>query len=457
MENELVTDGVADAFEFGEFFSTIGFESNLALALFAGSIILAALIYGAQWLYKDSETVSDEELQALEELEAVERSASEKNDVEFDQVIFGTSEIQALLVLTLSLLVARHLLVQIGQIHTPFDWATVICLVVISLLASLTSTGSLMFTMVCVLIVLLAGLVRFGDHTSAWYLRVDSWFTSDNFPYDVSASVLATGILVFTISSLFALHTMKVSNERRKNAVLSGDNYGIDPVAIEKLAAIASVIFGFLLAMAATGVSIPTITLATGLLAAGVGFAAKDVLSNIAAGVVLLWDGSFKVDDVISIEGGGYGWIDKLTLRHAVIKDRNDVSILVPYSKLIGNTIQNWTHGTDTVRLKIDIGIDYDADVAKAKEVLTRAARTSNERVLEDPAIKVTVIAAGASAIQLQVRFWIDDPKEGIRNVMSDVLQSMIRELKAANIRIPYDTMDVNLKTMGSHSSDELY
>jgi len=427
--------------------SWIGFESGLSLTLFVLTLLFSALVYGGMWLYKDSDNVSDEELTTLKRLEALEPTVSEQTDYKLKSGVFGTSEISALVVLTVCLLITRHILVLMGQAHVPFNWAIVLVLLLIALFASLTATGSLIFAVASFLTVLFCGLVRFGDHSSDWYSGLTRWFASEYFPYDVTPDVLTTGVLVFVICSLYSLHTLRVLNERRKKAVLSGDNYGIDPVAIEKLAAIASVVIGLLLAMAATGVSIPTITVITGLLAAGIGFAAKDVLSNIAAGVVLLWDGSFKVDDVISIDGGGYGWIDKLTLRHAVIKDRNDVSILVPYTKLIGSNIQNWTHGSNTVRLKIDIGIDYDADVSIAKEVLTRATRISNERILDDPSIKVTVIAAGASAIQLQVRFWINDPKEGIRNVMSDVLQSIISELKAANIRIPYDTLDVNLKT----------
>jgi len=229
--------------------------------------------------------------------------------------------------------------------------------------------------------------------------------------------------------------------------MLLGNNDGIDPAALEKLSLILSLIAALLITMFISGVSIPTITVATGVLAAGIAFAAKDILSNIAAGVMLIWDGTFKVNDVISIDGGGYGWIDRLTLRHAVVKDRNDVNILIPYTKLAGSTIQNWTHDSDTVRLKIDIGVDYGCTLEDAKNCMLRAAVTADKRVLQDPGPKVTVIAAGDSSINLQLRFWINDPKNGIRNVMSSVLEAMIGELKENSINIPFNTIDVNLRS----------
>ena len=172
------------------------------------------------------------------------------------------------------------------------------------------------------------------------------------------------------------------------------------------------------------------------------------MIMNIAAGVILIWDGSFKKNDVISIDGGGYGWIEKLTLRHAVIKDRNDVSTLVPYRSLIERRIQNWSHDRNMVRLKIDIGIAYESDDTIAKEAILRAAMKANPRVLKEPPPKVMTMDAGDSAIRMQLRFWIADPKGGIRNVMSDILEMMIKELKASGVSIPFNTIDVHLKDL---------
>jgi small-conductance mechanosensitive channel len=449
LNNSIVQDALTEVtWAIGDLPAKLGLNHIEATVLYLSATVVSVFIFLALVLLKDGKVsahlLSDNDEIPTEYTEALDAS-------EFR----GTTSLQALCCLVFFMLLFRHILVLREIDHLLFDWTIIIALTLVGWIAAITSTRSIIIPFNVALLIFLAALLRFGNHEAEWYFSVSSWFT-EYFPYKVSPVKLSTGVLVFFVSGVVSLHFLRVFNGRRKKAVLKDGNHGIDPVAIEKLAVIASTLVGLILAMMATGVSIPTITIVTGLLAAGAGFAAKDVLSNIAAGVVLLWDGSFKVDDVISIDGGGYGWIDKLTLRHAVIKDRNDVSILIPYTKLIGSTIQNWTHNSDTVRLKIDIGVDYSTkDLGLAKDALTRAARLSNGRVLTDPAPRVTVIAAGSSAIQLQVRFWISDPKEGIRNVMSDVLEGMIRELKLANISIPFDTLDVNLKSFPSASESE--
>lgn len=352
----------------------------------------------------------------------------------------------ALGVFAISMAIARHIAGLLGQSTTPFDTVLAITLSFSALFGALLTTGSGVFSAALFVVMFLSSTLRFVGGGSSWANSIDQWLKS-YFPYQVSGAELTTGLIVFMFSAVHSLYFVRTFNQGRREAVERGKNVGIDTEALEKLAYAVSIIAGMIFAMLATGVSLPTISLITGLLAAGIGFAGKDILSNIAAGIVLIWDGSFKVGDVISMDGGGYGWIDRLTLRHAIIKDRDDMSILIPYTRLINTTIQNWTHEDQTkVRLKIDIGIDYGTESLEvARTALIRAAMKP-QRVLKDPSPRVNVMAAGESAIQLQVRFWISDPKSGIRNVMSEVLEGMIAELKAEKINIPFNTIDVNLK-----------
>lgn len=368
-----------------------------------------------------------------------------REDDQSQSALTGVDYVVALVALVVALLVSKHITHLMGASERLFDLSLIFTFTLLVMSTTILADFSLRSGMVLSLVVILVSILRFANESSEWFVGVRAWFV-EYFPYEVEPKKLATGVLVFLLVSSTSYYFVRSFNERQKARVLDNRSVGIDPAAIQKLSFVFALIAGLLLSMIATGVSVPTITVVTGVLAAGIGFAAKDILSNIAAGVVLIWDGTFKVDDVISIDGGGYGWIDSFTLRHAVIKDRNDMSILIPYTKLIGSTIQNWTHNKNTVRLKIDIGVDYEtADLNRAKEALLNAARTSDERVLDEPAPRVTVIAAGESAIHLQLRFWISDPKEGIRNVMSNVLEGMISELNKAEIRIPFNTMDVNL------------
>ena len=86
-------------------------------------------------------------------------------------------------------------------------------------------------------------------------------------------------------------------------------------------------------------------------------------------------------------------------------------------------------------------------DIDAARHALILAAKKP-ARVLTTPGPRVNIMAAGSSAIQLQLRFWIGDPKNGIRNVMSEVLEEIIHNLKIANVNIPFDTLDINIRSL---------
>lgn len=347
---------------------------------------------------------------------------------------------------TLIFLLARHVSLVLQFDVLPFEISLVFLFCSAVLVCSVAALGSLTLAAILAALTALNAVLRFSNEEGPFFISLEEWFL-EYFPYDVEPKVFATGGMAFLFVTMSSLYFIRLANRRRKYRLLVDQGAGIDPAAIEKLSFILAFLIGLLVAMFATGVSIPTITLVTGVLAAGVGFAAKDILANIAAGVLLVWDGSIKLNHVISIDGGGYGWVEKMTIRHAVIMDRNDVSVLIPYSKLINSTIQNWTHNDDKVRLKIDIGVDYKTgDLGVVREAMLRSV-SGDERVLEIPAPKALVISAGPSAIQMQLRFWIGDPKNGIRNVMSNVLERMLVEFGHSGISIPFDQLDVNVRS----------
>lgn len=403
------------------FLTAIGFDSKQTFFLFLIAVTSAAIYLATQIIQSKNED-------AL--------LPTSKHEIFF----------LTLVVFSISLLLCRNVVLVMKQDTSPFDTSLIVSLALAVLVGSSLLIQSRFVVAVSSIIVLLSAVFRFRGAQRDWANPVEAW-VKEFIPYSGGdPQVLATGVITFCLVGITTLFFVNKYNRKRKVNVAAGRNIGIDTNSLEKLAYLISACVGIIFTMLATGVSLPTVSLFTGLLAAGIGFAAKDILSNIAAGILLIWDGSFKVDDVISIDGGGYGWIDKLTLRHAVIKDRNDVSILVPYSTFLSSTIQNWTHDNrNEVRLKIDIGIAYETkSIAKVRNILIESA-LKVPRVLPSKPPKVNIIAAGDSAIHLQLRFWINDPKEGIRNVMSSVLEHMISDLKVANIEIPFNTLDVNL------------
>ena len=128
----------------------------------------------------------------------------------------------------------------------------------------------------------------------------------------------------------------------------SGLGSALDVASLDHLVGILSFAVAIILALLLAGASRPSLGIVTGIVIAGMSVALRDMITNFVAGVLLLWDGSIKKGDVITIDGGGYGSVDRMSMRYTVIKDRSDVHTLIPHSMLTSNPIQNWTQDDQT-------------------------------------------------------------------------------------------------------------
>jgi small-conductance mechanosensitive channel len=210
---------------------------------------------------------------------------------------------------------------------------------------------------------------------------------------------------------------------------------------------------GALLGINAAGVDLTALTVLTGAVGIGLGFGLQSIASNFVSGFVLLLDKSIKPGDVISFTGmtgtstENFGWVQELRGRYVVVRDRDGVDTLVPNQNLITNPVINWSYSDPKVRLKLPIRISYQDDPELAMQVLVDAAHCS-PRVLREPAPVSRLMHFSDSGIDLELRFWIADPAEGVNNVRSDVNRSIWRAFKEHGITIPVAQRDVRMVEM---------
>jgi small-conductance mechanosensitive channel len=219
---------------------------------------------------------------------------------------------------------------------------------------------------------------------------------------------------------------------------------GLEEEAIKRLILVLSVGVSLILALVLSGIDIMSLSLFSGLVAAGVSIALKDLLSNMAAGLLLLWDRSIKTKDVISLDKDHFGVVQSMTVRYLVIEDRNDIRFLVPNSELITKTITNWTQDTRQIRLKVDVGVAFDSDVSQVRAVMKDVCSRVS-RVLQDPPPRVLILGFGDSAINFQLRFFINDPEMGVRNVMGEIYELLLAKFNEAGIRIPFPQREIRV------------
>lgn len=192
-------------------------------------------------------------------------------------------------------------------------------------------------------------------------------------------------------------------------------------------------IIGFIAVLQRLGVQTTSIIAVLGAASLAVGLALQGTLSNVAAGVMLLILRPYRVGDVVDI-GGRTGQVQRLDLFLTQMSDANNVKIVVPNSKVFGDTILNLS-GQRTRRIELKIGVGYGANLNTAREALTAAAAAHGD-VLPDPAPWAGVTALLDSSVEMTLQAWTKS--EDYWQTKADVLQAAKEALDAAHIEIPF-------------------
>jgi small-conductance mechanosensitive channel len=212
-------------------------------------------------------------------------------------------------------------------------------------------------------------------------------------------------------------------------------------VLIGKLFKATVITIAIVVSLAGVGIDLTAIAVFSGAVGVGIGFGLQKVVSNLISGIIVLMDRSIKPGDVIQI-GDTYGWVSSLGARYVSIETRDGTEFLIPNEDVVTKQVTNWTHRNDLVRLKAKVPVSFKADVPKALELMTAAA-TKSPRVLREPQPTALMLGFGDYAIHLELRFWIKDAQNGVRNVTSEVLLETLKMFHQHGVEIPLPQRDV--------------
>ena len=199
----------------------------------------------------------------------------------------------------------------------------------------------------------------------------------------------------------------------------------------------------FIFALKSVGIDLTAFAVFSGAIGVGIGFGLQKVFSNFISGFILLFDRSIRPGDVISI-GDRFGWVQSLHARYVVVKDRDGVETLIPNENMITSEVTNWSYSDRAVRQRIPVQISYHDDPEQAMNLLLEAAK-DKPRILQTPEPAARLIGFGDNGIDLELRIWINDPEQGIANVVSDVNLAIWKSFRDHNITIPFPQRDVRI------------
>src|SRR4030066_1895248 len=153
------------------------------------------------------------------------------------------------------------------------------------------------------------------------------------------------------------------------------------------------------------GIPLRSLAFFAGAFGIGIGFGMQNIISNFVSGIILLFERPMRVGDVITLEDGTLGSIDKISARSTTISTPDEVTITVPNSKFIESRITNWTHPRTRMRGNVKVGVSYDSDPELVKECLLEVVKQNpNVRTYPEPFVRFAEF--GDSALLFELYFW---------------------------------------------------
>ncbi|MEQ9624865.1 mechanosensitive ion channel family protein [Coleofasciculus chthonoplastes] len=218
-------------------------------------------------------------------------------------------------------------------------------------------------------------------------------------------------------------------------------------------------VLGSVVALGVLGLNFGALLGALGLTSVAIGFSLKDVLSNYISGVILLAARPFGINDQVVI-GDYEGTITQIDLRATTMRTYDGRLVYIPNQEVFSASIINNT-ASPRRRSSVRVGIDYDADISHAKQVI-KTTLSSLPGLEKEPPPEILVMELAASTVNLEVRFWVDSRRLGFLTMTSQVCQRIKEALQQANIEMPTDIYTLMFRnsplptdTMGNSQSHQ--
>lgn len=229
----------------------------------------------------------------------------------------------------------------------------------------------------------------------------------------------------------------------RRIAVKMMTKGNADPMIVSFVGSIiyvALMVFVVLAALGQVGIQTTSFIAILGAAGLAIGLALQGSLSNFAAGFLLIMFRPFKVGDFV--EGAGVaGVVEAIQIFTTTMRTGDNKTVIVPNSKLLDDNIINYS-AKETRRVDLTVGVSYDADLAKVKQILADIA-AKDERVKTDPEPMIAVSELADNSVNLVMRMWTNT--SDYWGVYFDTTEAVKLRMDDAGIGIPYPQRDVHL------------
>lgn len=214
--------------------------------------------------------------------------------------------------------------------------------------------------------------------------------------------------------------------------------------AINRIFGYVVICLGLYIALVVNGVDLSSLAVLAGALGIGLGFGLQNIVGNFVSGLIILAERPVSIGDRIEVAGVA-GQVRHISLRSTTVVTNDNISMIIPNSDLVSQTITNWSHGDPRVRIRLPVGVAYASDPAKVRDVLLAVAHAHPD-VLKDPEPAVFFDGFGDSALNFELGVWTTDRAHAPRRFRSELNFAIERALREHGIEIPFPQRVVHLR-----------
>lgn len=259
----------------------------------------------------------------------------------------------------------------------------------------------------------------------------------NHFSFTVSNVLAFT--LVIIVTNIIRLVLKRVIMNAKKGEVEEYKKYSVFRITSYLLWTI-----GLVLGLEAAGISVTILLAGSAALLVGVGLGLQHTFNDFVSGLILLFEGSIKLNDVVVVDGQ-YGQIVEIGLRTSKIETRDNIIMIIPNSKFITENVTNWSYNNKTTRFFVNVSVAYGSDLDLVKRILLEVS-IGHKDVLTDPAPVVEFNNFGDSGLHFNLFFWTNNAFES-RMIQSKLRFDIDRKFRENKITIPFPQRDLHVKS----------
>lgn len=204
-------------------------------------------------------------------------------------------------------------------------------------------------------------------------------------------------------------------------------------------------ITAILISLDTVGIKLTLLLAGSAALLVGLGLGLQQIFQDVLSGIVILFEGSLKVGDIVEIRDDIVGKVIEIGIRTSKIETRDNIIMVVPNSKFVTDIVINWSHMEKKTRFHIDVGVAYGSDVDKVSKVLLHCAE-DHEKISATPKPFVRFNDFGNSSLDFQLHFWTTETFQ-VENIKSAIRFKIDAGFRENGIHIPFPQRDVHIKT----------